>query len=129
MNKLAGTFTKTKVLWFFGGLCLLAFYFIFDPLESSFMPQCVFHKITGLQCMGCGSQRVIHALLHGDFASAWEANRFLVLALPFLAFLIYVEMTRLKHPALYKSVHSLPVIIIVSATLLAWLILRNIYGV
>ena len=44
------------------------FYFAVDPATFPFMPQCVFHRLTGLQCVGCGSQRMLHALLHGDIA-------------------------------------------------------------
>ena len=107
---------------------ILVFYFLFDPLNHDWMPQCVFHKLTGLQCMGCGAQRMAHALLHGDIKGAWEANSFLVISLPFIAFLIILEFYRNRFPDLYRKVHSQWVIVTVSAILLLWLILRNIIG-
>lgn len=118
-----------KWIWLAGGLILLLFYFVFDPLNYAWMPQCVFHRLTGLQCMGCGSQRVIHALLHGDIEGAFHANALLVAGLPFIFFLIYLEFARSFHPKLYAKIHSLPMIIIVTATLVAWLFTRNLLGI
>lgn len=108
-------------------LALAAFYYFFNPLETSWMPQCVFHHLTGLQCMGCGSQRAVHALFHGDFAGAWKANMLMVIAMPFLIFLLALELKRKRYPALYARVHSVGVIIAVSVILLAWFFLRNIF--
>ena len=109
-------------------LAVLLLYFFFDPVQSSWMPQCVFHKVTGLQCMGCGAQRMIHALLHGDIDGAFHANAFLLMSLPFLGFLIFVEFSRTRFPLLYRRIHSVGVIITISAMLIAWLIFRNIMG-
>ena len=105
------------------------FYYLFNPLENSWMPQCVFHKLTGLQCMGCGAQRMAHSLLHGDFRGAFQANALLLCFLPFLGFLVWVEFNRVSHPLIYRRVHSRWVIIAVSAILTAWLILRNIWEI
>lgn len=110
-------------------LAVVTLYFLFDPMESGWMPQCVFHKVTGWQCMGCGSQRMVHAMLHGDFVGAFKANAFVFCSLPVIAGLMYVEMKRTRYPKLYKSVHSVAMIIIVSAMLGAWLIFRNIMGI
>lgn len=116
------------IVWTVAILVIALFYFLFDPSESDWMPQCVFHKVTGLQCMGCGTQRVIHSLLHGDISSAWQANRFLVISLPFLIFLIWVELTRLRHPKIYSIIHTKATIITIAAMLFAWLLIRNIFG-
>ena len=40
-------------------------YFALDPSRSDLFPRCVFLSLTGYKCPGCGSQRAIHALLHG----------------------------------------------------------------
>ena len=121
------TISKPKrYLWIAGAVGFLLFYFIFDPVAYGWMPQCLFHRFTGLQCMGCGSQRVVHALLHGQIREAWEANTLLVVSLPFLAFLLWLEFSRTNHPILYRRVHSQPVIIAVALILLLWLLLRNL---
>lgn len=117
---------KSKGAILVAGCSLLLFYFIFNPEDSRFMPQCIFHKITGLQCMGCGAQRMIHALLHADFKSAFMANAFLFCSLPLLIFFIWVEISRSRHPRLYARCHSLPVIISAATLLIAWFIVRNL---
>lgn len=122
---------RLKTRWII--LCALAavavFYFIFDPLESRFMPQCVFYKITGLKCIGCGSQRMAHSLLHGDFVGAFKSNVLAFISLPFILFLIWVEMQRKKRPRLYAKVYSTPLIIVVGVVMALWFILRNLLDI
>lgn len=107
---------------------ILLFYFLFDPMKAGWMPQCVFNKLTGLQCMGCGVQRMAHSLLHGDFAGAWQSNAFLLLSLPALIFLTVVELGRSKMPRLYQTVHKLWVIIAIAVGLVVWMVARNVLG-
>jgi hypothetical protein len=42
---------------------------------------CQFHRLTGLNCPGCGMTRALYALLHGDFLTALRDNALFVLAL------------------------------------------------
>jgi hypothetical protein len=63
----------------------LAVLFFFNPAEHGFFPPCLFHKITGLNCPGCGATRALHELLHGHVVAAFHDNALLVLALPVLA--------------------------------------------
>ena len=71
-------------------LCLIALasgalvLFLFNPAESGFYLFCVFHRITGLQCPGCGSLRAMHQLLHGNITAAFHYNALLILSLPLL---------------------------------------------
>lgn len=64
---------------------LAALYFSYDPANAVFFPRCPFKWITGLDCPGCGSQRAVHALLHGDIQSAADHNLLLLISLPFFA--------------------------------------------
>lgn len=112
-------------MWLIAALCAV-FYFKFDPLSVSFMPRCIFHELTGLDCAGCGSQRMLHALLHGDLQGAFRANAFLTAMLPGIAFLIWLETRRTKLPRLYKKVYSPALIIVTVIALVAWMIIRNI---
>lgn len=105
---------------------VILLYFIYDPAVSVWAPKCVFHAITGYDCPGCGSQRMIHALLHGDIAQAWHANAFLLCASPWLALMAVAACFRTSMPRLYSAVNSLPAIIITAAAIIAWTILRNI---
>jgi hypothetical protein len=59
--------------------------FRFDPSRCPFYPTCQFHRLTGLQCPGCGSLRAMHQLLHGRVAAAFHFNALLVVCLPALA--------------------------------------------
>jgi hypothetical protein len=52
------------------------------PTESSWYPRCMFHRLTGLQCPGCGATRCLHALLHGDLRQAAAYNLFFLGLLP-----------------------------------------------
>ena len=45
-----------------------------DPNESGHYPTCPFLFVTGLYCPGCGSLRAVHALAHGDVATAADRN-------------------------------------------------------
>lgn len=101
-------------------------YYAIDPASSSFMPQCLFKTITGWDCPGCGSQRMLHALLHGDFIAAWQYNPFLLAISPFLLLLLYAAMTRNSHPRLYARLNSPAVIITLLVLLLLWSVLRNL---
>lgn len=103
----------------------IAVYFFVDPAETSWMPQCVFRRITGLDCPGCGSQRMIHALLHGDLAKAWHQNAFLILSLPYLAVLGIASAAPHRFPRLFRTVHSPAVIIIFAILIIFWTIFRN----
>lgn len=108
---------------------VLMIYFLFDPMHNVWMPKCLFHRFTGLQCMGCGSQRVIHHLLHGELSEAFHANALLVVSLPFLLFLAWLEISHQKFNNLYRKVHSQAVIIIIAVILGVWFIIRNILGI
>ena len=104
-------------------------YYFFDPMQSRWMPQCIFHKLTGLQCMGCGSQRMAHALLHGDIAGAFRANAFGMLMLPVIAFMAWAETQRERRPELYRRVFSPVTIYGLIALMILWLITRNLLGI
>jgi hypothetical protein len=53
----------------------------FNPASHRFYPVCQFHRLTGLNCPGCGATRALYALLHGNFATALRDNALLVFGL------------------------------------------------
>lgn len=59
-------------------------YYSYDPATHSWFPQCPFKALTGLDCPGCGSQRAVHAILHGDFMKAFYHNALLMPFIPYL---------------------------------------------
>lgn len=62
-------------------LAALAALYLIDP-NSTPVPLCPLHALTGLWCPFCGSTRATHALLHGDFGTALHDNVLLVCAIP-----------------------------------------------
>jgi hypothetical protein len=69
-----------------GILFALAILYQTPPEQSRFAPPCMFHKLTGLHCPGCGATRAVYALLHGHPADAARKNALFMAALPFIAF-------------------------------------------
>jgi len=59
--------------------------FFFNPSTHGFYPVCMFHKLTGLNCPGCGMTRALYALLHGNLMLALKDNVLFVFLLAFLA--------------------------------------------
>ena len=51
-----------------------------DPNQPGHYPTCPFLAMTGYWCPGCGSLRALHALAHGDVATALARNPLTVLA-------------------------------------------------
>ncbi len=62
-------------------------YFIFDPTRVPIFPGCLFHELTGLDCPGCGAQRALHQLLHGNLVAAIRLNMMFVVSLPLFAWM------------------------------------------
>ena len=56
-------------------------------LSLPWMPGCTFHKLTGLNCPGCGMTRAVQATLHGRIGDAFLLNPIGMILLP-LAFLV-----------------------------------------
>jgi hypothetical protein len=73
-------------------------FFTLDPTQVPIFPQCMFHRITGLDCPGCGAQRALHHLLHGEVIAALQFNAMFVLSLPLAMWfgprLVYRSFTR-----------------------------------
>ena len=58
---------------------------IADPTTpGGVLPVCPTKALLGLDCPGCGSLRMIYALMHGDLVSAVRFNAVAVVALLFL---------------------------------------------
>jgi hypothetical protein len=55
--------------------------------NTTHVPLCPLHAMTGLWCPLCGATRATYALLHGQFGTALHDNALYVLGLPLLALL------------------------------------------
>lgn len=106
----------------------IAIYSTFDPSTVRFFPRCTFLTLTGLKCPGCGTQRAIHALLHGNFLEAVRFNAMMVASVPLLALYGYAEIVRKSKPRFYNKVNSTPIILTIFLLVVLWWILRNVFG-
>ncbi len=91
---------RSHVLFFFGILLsVLGIVYFNNPNENnSILPECVFHKYTGLYCTGCGITRATYSLLHLDIAEALRQNLLIILVIPlFFLLLFYPKISRLKY--------------------------------
>lgn len=101
-------------------------YYLFEP-SSGLYPRCAFKLATGLDCPGCGSQRALHALLHGDIAAAWHSNAMLLVGLPLVGLLLGARALRHRRPSLERMLNSQGIILMLLAALVLWTIVRNIH--
>ncbi len=62
-------------------------YYIFIRITGLAIP-CIFRKITGFLCPGCGITRSILAAVRLDFAGAFAYNQFVFIVLPVLAYIL-----------------------------------------
>ena len=107
-------------------LLMGAVYLLFDPAETEWMPKCPVHTLTGFDCPGCGTQRALHALLHGDLAATFRANALLVLFIPLITVMGISELNRSRWPRLYKFMVSPVTIYSLLGIVAVWTIVRNI---
>ncbi len=100
---------------------MLAAYAFFDPAEGGF-PECLFHKLTGFDCPGCGTQRALHSLLHGDIAGALRYNALLALCVPLL--MVLCLPPKVKWAERLRGSVWLPKAVLI--VVLGWWIVRNL---
>ena len=94
---------------------------------TGFYIPCLFHRITGLQCPGCGSTRMLTALMHLDFKTAYSFNPFLLITGPFLAFEIIYEFFLTHDNKLFERINTV-LLSIYCAAILLFGVVRNVIG-
>lgn len=103
--------------------------FLFEPGKSSLYPPCLFHRLTGLYCPGCGTLRALAALLHGRLAEAFGLNPLMVILLPYVA-LVYGsfgwEALKGARPRLRQEVDRWLTPRVAFAVIMVYWALRNI---
>lgn len=106
----------------------LYYYYNFSPVtESSKFLSCPSKMIFGLNCPGCGSQRMIHSLLHFRFSEAFGYNPLLFLVLPFVLILTFqfVSNTFFNTNYRIKLLYNNKFVWSLFAVLLVYMVLRN----
>lgn len=100
-----------------------------SPEESGHYPTCPFLALTGLYCPGCGSLRTVHALAHGDLATAWDRNPLAMVLLPvvlvaWVAWGLRLAGVRAWHPSRVPA----PWIWALLGVVLVYWVARNVPG-
>lgn len=121
---------KSLVLLLLAALLVVVFYF-FDPLQYAFFPKCPFKLLTGYNCPGCGFQRAVHSLLHGDVIQAIKYNIFLVISMPYLLSVIVANycLPEEKKKKVLSVVEGKYLAMTYVALFFIWLFVRNYYNI
>lgn len=122
-------FSRAWVLLLAVGV-VVGLYFL-DPVKYVLMPKCPLKMLTGLSCPGCGIQRAIHALLHGDVAGAVKYNFFLVYSGPYaMAFVVQRwVLTGEWQRKVGDFIENKWLVNFYIVTFCIWFVVRNVLGV
>ncbi|MFC5463484.1 DUF2752 domain-containing protein [Lederbergia graminis] len=71
---------------------------VISPMFNIHIP-CIFKKITGLNCPGCGMTRAALALLDGDVYQAFRWNMLAFIIAPLLATYFVLEKKKMLKPS------------------------------
>jgi hypothetical protein len=110
---------------------MIVIYYLFDSTGQKWFPKCPFYWLTGYKCPGCGSQRVIHDLLHFNLTAAFRENALLVIALPYilLAFLFDYAGLKTRWPYVRKVLFGFNAILVILVIVFSWWVIRNILAI
>ena len=119
-----------KVLLVLGLLCGAAVgYALVMELTGHGIP-CVFRRLTGLKCPGCGNTHAIHCLAKGQPAEALKWNALMPLEAAFAAWLVTATSLRyIKTGKYILTTGSEKVNIAFLTVILLWWAVRNIIGI
>ncbi|WP_407533038.1 DUF2752 domain-containing protein [Elizabethkingia anophelis] len=108
-----------------GAVCI---FYQYNPETSGFFLQCPFKLLTGYDCPGCGSQRALHALLHGEIKQSFAYNPLFIIAIPYviLGFIFNHDKVKAKYPGLRKVLFGQKAIYIILFIVIAFWLLRNL---
>lgn len=123
--------SKRLLVYVVLALVAIGVFFFFDPLKYSFFPKCPFKVITGYNCPGCGFQRAIHALLHGNIIQAIRYNIFMVIAMPYILAVIAGNylFTGEKKAKILSVVEGKTLALTYVVLFFVWLFVRNYFNI
>ena len=101
---------------------------LLDPNVAGHYPTCPWLALTGTYCPGCGSLRAIHALAHGDPATAMARNPLAVLAIGWLVVWFLVWVRRTATGRVRTTMAPAWVLYGILGVVLAYWVLRNVPG-
>ncbi|MCQ2484835.1 MAG: DUF2752 domain-containing protein [Clostridia bacterium] len=116
-----------KVCFTGAALIALGCAYLLIYLKSGFAIPCVFHLITGLQCPGCGTTRMLASLVRLDFRSAWHYNPVVLAMSPMIVCIIIRDTVQwIKNGRTKSSKIENYILYVMFAVLVIFGIVRNI---
>ena len=108
------------------GIALI--YLVFVLITGIGIP-CIFNKVTGLRCVGCGISRMLVSIVKLDFVSAFKYNAFLFVTGPIL--IAYFAISEVRYVSYgTKEMGKWDIILYVELALaILYGILRNIFPI
>lgn len=117
--------SKKLIITGLAGVVCVAYYLLLTSFNIGI--PCLFHEITGLLCPGCGITRMILAILHLDFKSAFQYNQVIFVLSPVIIyFVIRLYVSWLKSKPYKLSLLENIIVYIMLIVLLIFGIVRNI---
>lgn len=96
-------------------------------VKAGFAIPCIFHKLTGLYCPGCGVTTMCVRLVHLDFYGAFRSNPVVFVMIPIIAVIFLKQKySALKYGKISKSKWITVTEVIMIIILILFGILRNI---
>lgn len=105
-------------------IALAIYFYHHDPMQGGI--KCTFKSLTGYDCPGCGSQRALHALVHGQIIEAWNYNPLAFIAFPTAALYIIVELWRERFARIHAIITHRYACAAILVAIIAYWILRNL---
>ena len=108
---------------------VVAYVGVVDPNRPGHYPTCPFLALTGHVCPGCGSLRAVHALAHGDVATAAGLNLLAVAAVPLLV-AIWVRWVAARRDGRARPAPAPAVAVwaLLAGTLVFWVVRNLAFG-
>ena len=103
----------------------------YNPEDYILFPKCPIYTLTGYKCPGCGSQRALHNLFHGNFLTAFMYNPLMILLIPYVFLGIYIEYIANKSNQLIVRLRDIFfekwALLVLAVIILLYTMLRNVY--
>lgn len=122
---------KDRALWvsLIVAVIAVAAYQLRQDGGAGWMPGCLFRRITGLECPGCGMTRASYAFLNGRFLEAFWFNPVGVILFPIAVFGVGLEVVAWVRgkPARFSLRSGRWGATVLAVVMIAWWVARNLY--